>query len=307
MIEFGIPIIVSLFMGLFARIYMIRIDQRQYPSYPQGLISHLTLGLIASFLGSVAVPSLINKEFGAVTFLALAAQQFRDVRSMERQSLDNIEPTELVSRGMAYIEDIAKAFEARNYMVIITALITSCAIFSTKYMNFNIYIQVISGILSGSIIAIILKGLLRRQLIMEIANVNEAKIDFDGPILKVNGVSIMNIGLKESREIYLKYGIAIEIVPNDSNARATLGNIGQRQAIVHNAAIQLGLKKDVDTPDFTPIARRNLENGNIVMAMVPMVSDTQLLVESVKTTPVLETSKRKPLQSKVGYKASKEE
>jgi len=102
-------IIIPMITGTLARIYMMRIDHRQYPSYPQGLLSHFTLGVIAAALGSLAIPALIEKEFSAVTFLTLAAQQFRDVRNMERQSLDNIELTELVPRGTAYIEDIANS------------------------------------------------------------------------------------------------------------------------------------------------------------------------------------------------------
>ncbi|QEK11971.1 hypothetical protein FQB35_06075 [Crassaminicella thermophila] len=298
--KFSVQIILSLIMGLLARLYMIRIDQRQYPSYPQGLISHLTLGVIAASLGAVALPALVQKEFGAVTFLALAAQQFRDVRNMERQSLDNIEPTELVPRGTAYIEDIAKAFEARNYMVIITSLVTSITVYIIKLLKLSVYIQVFFGILVGSMIALALKRLLSRQLIMEIAEVKPANIHFDGPLLMVNDVVIMNIGLKGSRKIYEENGIAVEIIPNDANARATLANIGQRQAIQHNAAIQLGIRKDVDEPDFTPIARRNPHNGNIVMAIIPMEPNVELLVEAVNKTPVLETAKRKPLESKLG-------
>ncbi|WZL74757.1 YIEGIA family protein [Clostridiaceae bacterium 35-E11] len=303
--KYGVQIVTSLLMGLLARIYMIRIDQRQYPSYPQGLVSHLTLGVIAASLGSVALPALIQKEFGAVTFLALAAQQFRDVRNMERQSLDNIEPTELVARGTAYIEDIAKAFEARNYMVIITSLITSITIYVTQGIKFPTYLQIFFGILLGAITALFLKKLLRRQLIMEIADVHAATIHFDGPLLMVNDVIIMNIGLKGSRKIYEERGIAVEIIPRDANASATLANIGQRQAIQHNTTIQLGIRKDIDEPDFTPIARRNPHNGNIVMAIIPMEPNVDLLVEAVKRTPVLETAKRKPLESKARKRVNK--
>ncbi|QZY57149.1 YIEGIA family protein [Crassaminicella profunda] len=304
--EFGVQIILSLGMGLLARIYMIRIDQRQYPSYPQGLISHLTLGVIAASLGAVALPALVQKEYSAVTFLALAAQQFRDVRNMERQSLDNIEGTELIPRGTAYIEDIAKAFEARNYMVIITSLMTSITFYFIKIIKLPIYLQIFFGIFIGSITAVALKKLLSRQLIVEIAQVMPAHIHFDGPLLMVNDVVIMNIGLKGSRKIYEERGIAVEIIPNDANARATLANMGQRQAVQHNAAIQLGIRKDVDEPDFTPIARRNPHNGNIVMAIIPMEPNMDLLVEAVNKTPVLETAKRKPLESKIGSKENNE-
>lgn len=289
-----ISIIVSIIMGVFARAYMMKIDHRQYPSYPQGFLAHITLGLIASSLGAVAIPALATKEFGAVTFLSLAAQQFRDVRNMERQSLDNIEPTELVPRGTAYIEDIAKAFEARNYMVMLTSLLTSLAINISRILNGGRNVQVVVGVAIGLVTMTVLKKFLKRQLVEEIAEVKHGKISFDGPLLMVNDVIIMNIGLEGSREIYKERGIAIEIVPKDPSSSATLSNIGQRQAIQHQAATQLGIRKDIDEPDFTPLARRNPHNGNLVMALVAMEPDQDLLIDVVKKTPVLETCRRKP-------------
>ena len=296
--NYSVVILPSLVMGLLARVYMIRIDHRQYPSYPQGLLSHLTLGVIAAGLGAVALPALLNKEYSAVTFLALAAQQFRDVRSMERQSLDNIEPTELVPRGTAYIEDIAKAFEARNYMVIITALMTSIAIYTAYQIQLPKLAQVMAGVITGLLVMILLKTMLRRQSIAEIADVKVEKINFEGPLLTVNGIVIMNIGLKQTRKIYEEQGMAVEIIPKDVDANATLANTGQRQAMQHNVAVHLGIRKDVDEPEFTPIARRNPQNGNLVMVIVPSELNTDLLIAAVKGTPVLETAKRKPLTAR---------
>ncbi len=297
--NYMLSIVVSIITGVLARSYMMRIDHRQYPSYPQGFLSHITLGVIASSLGAVAIPALATNEFSAVTFLALAAQQFRDVRNMERQSLDNIEPTELVPRGTAYIEDIAKAFEARNYMVMITSLLTSMSMNLSKLLNIGEREQIIIGLVTGFTAMMILKRFLTRKLIQEIADIEPGKISFDGPLLMVNDVIIMNIGLKSSREIYLKKGLAVEIVPKDANAKATISNLGQRQAIQHQAATQLGIRKDIDEPDFTPLLRRNANNGNLVMAFIPMESNQDLLIEVVKTTPVLETCKRKPRDSKI--------
>lgn len=287
-------------MGTLARLSMMTSDYRQYPTYPQGYLSHFTLGMIAAGLGAVAIPAIAEEEYAAITFLALAAQQFRDVRNMERQSLDNIEPTELVPRGTAYIEDIAKAFEARNYLAILTALGTGAAIFITAKLDQGWIIQIIAGVVVGAAVAVFLKNNLKGRVIQDIAKVEEAKISFEGPLLTINGVIVMNIGLKDSRDIFLKSGVAVEIIPNDANGVAALSNIGQRQAIQHNAATQLGIRKDVDEPDFTPIARRNPNNGNIVMAIVTMNPSVDCLIEVVKTTPVLESSKRKPLDSKVG-------
>ena len=57
------------------------------------------LGVIAAALGAVAVPAMYKKDFTAITFLTLAAQQFRDVRKMERDTLTQIDSMELVSSG----------------------------------------------------------------------------------------------------------------------------------------------------------------------------------------------------------------
>lgn len=286
--------ITALVMGTTARMLMMKVDYRQYPTYPQAYLSHFTLGMIAAGLGAVAIPAFLEKEYVAITFLALAAQQFRDVRNMERQSLDNIEPTELVPRGTAYIEDIAKAFEARNYLALLTAITTGLGVLIGEYFKLPFPVKVVLGVIFGSITILGIRKMLRGRAIEDIAEVVPAEISFEGPILVIAGVKVMNIGLKESQKIYLEKGTAVEIIPKDEVAAAILSNIGQRQAIQHNASTQLGIRKDVDEPDFTPIARRNSENGHIVMAIITMNPSIDCLVEVVKRTPVLESSKRKP-------------
>ncbi len=82
----------------------------------------------------------------------------------------------------------------------------------------------------------------------DIAHVQPAKIEFEGPLLTVAGVNIMNVGLPSARKRYLEEGLAVVIRPKDANARATLSNLGQRQAIAHEASLLLGLKMDVDEP-----------------------------------------------------------
>ncbi|EGL17186.1 hypothetical protein HMPREF9413_5466 [Paenibacillus sp. HGF7] len=114
-----VAVFVGLFFGIASRLYLLRTDYRQYPTYPHGKIIHVSLGVIAAGLGAVAVPALLDKNYTAVTFLTVAAQQFRDVRNMERQSLMQVDQMELVPRGVSYIEGIAMVFEGRNYLVIL--------------------------------------------------------------------------------------------------------------------------------------------------------------------------------------------
>lgn len=93
---------------------MLRTDYRNYPSYPHGYIIHLSLGAIAASLAAIALPALLEEEYTAVTFLVLCAQQFRDIRNMERETLMKLEENTLVPRGLDYIEGIAKVFESRQ-------------------------------------------------------------------------------------------------------------------------------------------------------------------------------------------------
>ena len=64
----------------------------------------------------------------------------------------------------------------------------------------------------------------------DIADVQLTNIEFDGPILVVGGVSVMNVGLSSARERYRTQAVAAEIIPKDVDAKATLANIGQMQA-----------------------------------------------------------------------------
>ena len=120
-------ILLGMAAGFLARLYMLRTDYRNYPSYPHGYIIHLSLGAIAASLAAIALPALLEEEYTAITFLVLCAQQFRDIRNMERETLMKLEENTLVPRGLDYIEGIAKVFESRNYLVMLVALVTSGA------------------------------------------------------------------------------------------------------------------------------------------------------------------------------------
>ena len=161
-----------------------------------------------------------------------------------------------------------------------------------------------TGIAAGAAVFTGIVYSIKGQKVGDIARVVRAKISFEGPLLTVDGVVLMNIGLSGTKEKYSSRALAVRIIPRDDNARATLGNTGQRQAIAHNAASQLGIRKDVDEPEFTPIARRDTENGDIVFVILPVEPDIECLIEAVEKTPVLESSKRKPLDSPAGRKAA---
>ncbi|MGI6097398.1 MAG: YIEGIA family protein [Dethiobacteria bacterium] len=289
------PTAAGVALGTLARYIMLRSDYRQYPTYPHGAVTHLSLGFIGAALGAVAIPALLEKDFAAISFLSLAATQFRDVREMERSMLSSIEHSELVPRGPDYIEGIARVFEARNYLVIIIALLVS---------GFTAYTNIGVGILVSIIALFFANKLMKGKVVGQIAKVREGEVRFEGPQLFVDDIHFMNLGTEETRQTVLSRGLGVIIEPLDDNARATLANSGQRQAIAHEASAQVGVYRDVDTAEFMPISRRDLDTGRIGLIILPIEKDIECLIEAVKRTPVLESAMAKPLKSKTGRGAS---
>ncbi len=293
--EYGVMLLISVVLGTFGRIILLKTDYRQYPGYPHGYLTHISLGFIAAALGAVAIPALAEKEFTAVTFLALAAQQFREIRNMERDSLQKLESGDVILRGNDYIEGIARVFEARNYLVMIISFGTSVAIFFSNW---------IIGVIVGVFLIFLATRLMQGQMIQDIAEVKPGKLYFDNSLLMVDDIVIMNVGLKSSKEKILKEGLGIVIKPKDDNARATLHNPGQRQAIIHIASTIVGTKAEVGEQEWTPLARKNIDTGVIGLFILPNEPDIKALIKSVKTSPVLESSRRNILSTDAGKYAS---
>ena len=202
-------VIAGLVVGFLARLRMLRTDYRQYPTYPHGQVIHLSLGLIAAALGSVAVPALLDRNYTAVTFLTLAAQQFREVRNMERETLSKLDQMELVPRGSSYIEGIAMVFEGRNYLVIFAAFVTSLAVILGGW---------ISGALAGAVMIWISGRLRSGKYLGEIADVSEGVLRLEGPNLYVDDIYLMNVGLMDDQERIRQNGLGIIIKPRDEDS-----------------------------------------------------------------------------------------
>lgn len=287
--------VLGVIFGVAARLVMLRSDYRQYPGYPHGYVAHLSLGFIASVLGGLAIPVLLEKELPAIAFLSLAATQFRDVREMERKTLISLDQTNLVPRGPDYIEGISRVFEARNYLVMLTALLISGITYFTSFL---------AGIPFGLLALYLSHRLMGGKVIGEVATVRPAEIRFEGPNLFVENIHFMNLAREEVRRTIMARGLGVIIEPHHDDARAVLGNNGQRMAIAHDAAIQLGIYKDVDTAEFSPILRRDLDTGRIGMVIVPLEADMECLLAAVRRVPVLESSTARPLQSRAGRGAA---
>jgi hypothetical protein len=291
--EYTWPIMLGVILGFAGRVFMLQTDYRQYPTYPHGNIIHLALGLIAAGLGSIAVPALFEQEYAAITFLALAASQFRDVRNMERNTLKELDSLELVSRGSIYIEGIAMAFEGRNYLVIFISLVTSLVAISVNW-----WVGVIAGIIAIAITTFYKSG----RCIDEIAEVKPAQIRFDGPNLFVEDIHIMNIGFRESQELILKQGMGFILSPKNLNSVVTLANLGQRQAIIHDLSVGLGVYRDSGRPSLVPLSKRDLDDGRVGVFFLPQIKNVEQALRVLKRVPVLENAVRMPTESEANDK-----
>ncbi|AGX05306.1 MULTISPECIES: YIEGIA family protein [Bacillaceae] len=285
MSDYTYPIVFGLIIGTATRMYMLRTDYRQYPTYLHGKIIHLALGFIAAALGTVAVPSILEQDFTAVTFLTLAASQFREVRNMERNTLAELDSYELVSRGKTYIEGIAVAFESRNYLVIFTSLISTLC-----YIVINIWVGIIAAILS----VLISKKLMAGGKLRDIVEIEYMEPRFDGAGLYVDNIYIMNIGLPARQEEVLRYGMGFILKPKSFDARSTIANLGQRQAILHDVSIAMGVYRDSGTPALVPLAKRDLDDGRVGVFLLPQEKDIERAIKVIGSVPTLENAIRMP-------------
>nr|WP_256758222.1 YIEGIA family protein [Cohnella sp. WQ 127256] len=281
-------VIIGSMFGMGARIFMLRSDYRQYPAYPHGKIIHLALGLIAGALGAVAVPALFNKDYTAITFLALAAQQFREVRNMERNTLTAIDHMELVPRGAVYIEGISVVFEGRNYLAIFTAFLSSLFVLLVAW-----WCGLIVGVLALIVAHVFMKG----KKISHIADVEMVDVRLDGPDLYVGDVYMMNVGLEENREIIREQGIGFILTPKSDDAKVTIANLGQRQAILHDVSTRLGVYRDDGDPALMPIGKLGLRTGKLGLLVLPREKDIDKAYQAVSNVPLLEAAVRMPTEA----------
>lgn len=302
----------GLIIGILSRLIMLNLDKKQYPTQPNVLLTQIVLAFVSSALGALLVPALIERSYTSITFLSLAAEQFRQVRENRRDTLQNLEDAQLVQRGESFIEEIARTYEIRNYMCILTSFLT-VGLYYVIVAEFKISqnISLVISSICGVLLALLLRKMLTRQTIGEIADVVPVDIKFvDEFIMQVGELKgITNMGSKSDRERYLSRGLGIEIIPKDknySNAGIIL-DPGQRQAILYNIYSRIGLYKENDEPAFSPLPRRNPKKESLVIAYIPMEKDIDKLIEAVKSCPVLSSSKGKNLSLKnhqIGKKGS---
>ena len=284
----------ALIIGTLCRCMVLRITDKQYPTRPLDYIEQIIIAGLSASLGAIAFPALIDKEFSALTFFAVAIQQFQGLSQQEGITLDNLDNDEVVPKGESYVQEIAATYESRNYISLFSALAASVAYiyFARKYNLGVLWCNVIA-IISGGIVGLIFRYSLRRKSIGDLADVVPAKLEFKDTILEVNGVMINNIGLKSTRDRYMKKGMAVEIIPKDMASFGVINDLGQRQAILHNIFIHMGVDKDIDEVDILVITKTDLERKSVVIPITPILQDMDELIRVIKSTPVIETAKNK--------------
>ncbi len=295
--------LIGIIIGVLSRLIMLNLDQKQYPTQPNILISQIVLAFVASALGALLVPALIERSYTSITFLSLAAEQFRQVRENRRDTLTELEAKQLVKRGNAFIEEIAKTYEVRNYMSIISSFFTVGFYYLiTSEFKINDNISLVISTVFGIMLALLLKRMIRRDSIGDVADVKIVDIGFENDsILRVGSLSgITNVGLKSEREKFLKYGVGIEIIPKDKNYinASIVQDPGQRQTIAYNLYSRLGLYRQRNEPVFTPIPRRNPKNESIVIAYLPIEKNEEAIIQAVKSTPIVSSARGKNIALK---------
>jgi len=281
-------ILVGTIVGFISRWWLLRGDIRQYPTFPNGYLIHLTTGFIAAAMGSVAYPALLGKNYVAVTFLALAIQQFRDIRKMEKETLHSLDRENYSPRGESYIDGIAKTFEARNYIVMIVSLATTVAAFIIRNFTKNKFIIFLISVVIGILILYLLKQYTKGHTLKDIITIEEAPLKFnDGSNLYVGDIYVMNIGLTATKERILENGLGVILKPksDDDSDKVILNHDGQRKAIMHECSRLLGLERYISS-------RRNFDTGEVALFIVPIVKDVSRLKEIILNVPILEMSKK---------------
>ncbi|MCL5115747.1 MAG: YIEGIA family protein [Firmicutes bacterium] len=278
------PMIIGFVAGFLSRILYLRSGKSHYPGYPSGYISQVALAIIAALIGSSIIVSLLGKEFTAATFLTLAATQFRDVRTTERQTLEKEESLILVGRGAGYIEGIAITYEARNFLAMLVALASSLV---AEWND-------IAGIIAALVFIIVGEKFMSGPRIGQLIDVKPADLRFEkGTLLYVGPVMMMEVGLPDSRERYRSQGLGVILTPKNPRGEAALWNISQRQAIAHEAAVAVGVQKDVGYPEQGTLCRMDMPKGtgSAGLTIIPVERDIDKLIRAIEQTPVLESGK----------------
>src|SRR5690606_34249037 len=130
----------------------------------------------------------------------------------------------------------------------------------------------------------------------DIVDIEYIEPRFEGAGLYVDNIYIMNIGLPERQKEVLKYGMGFILKPKNFDARTTIANLGQRQAILHDISTALGVYRDSGTPALVPLAKRDLNDGRMGIFVLPQDRDIDKAIRVIANVPILENAIRMPTE-----------
>ncbi|WP_024621851.1 YIEGIA domain-containing protein [Metaclostridioides mangenotii] len=287
-------LLVSVVIGILCRGLVLVVKNKQYPSRPQDYLEQIISSGLSAALGAIVLPAILDKEYAALTFFAIAIQQFQGLADQERITLKNTDNEEIVPKGDAYVEEIASTYESRSYISLFASLAASVAYIGVfRKFDAGFLVCTVSAIVAGGIVGLVFRKFLKRKSLDDVATVVPAEIIFDGPLLKVNDTVITNIGLDSTKKKYIEKGLAIEIKPINKEMFGIINDLGQRQAIIHNIFIHLGIDKDLDEFDIVALSKVDPKKHTIVIPYVPILKDMEVMIKSAKSAPILEISKGK--------------
>jgi hypothetical protein len=107
----------------------------------------------------------------------------------------------------------------------------------------------------------------------------------------------MNVGLDENREIIKEQGLGFILTPKNDDAKVTIANMGQRQAILHDISTRLGVYRDDGEPGLLPVGKLGLRTGNLGLLVLPREKDADKAYAAVCNVPLLEAAVRMPTEA----------
>lgn len=281
--RFLLPICIGLGAGMLTRLLLIQTAYRQFPSRPHGLIIHLFLGAVASLLGALVIPAVIKPDFTAGVFVSIGTSQFHTMRDLERQAWAHLDEGEPVPRGSAYIEGMAAAFEARIFLVLGVASLTTLVAYVLHWPF---------GVAIGAVLAVATRWWRQGKNVGDLANVRVSPVELasDGCLLVEGKVVVRPTTSIQPADVAQVLGVVIE--PRDFSGVLTLAHRGQQQAILHNLAVAVGVQTQLSVQ---PTVTYYPQHALLLLLLAPVVWDEDVAVKSIVGAPILEGLIRKSM------------
>jgi hypothetical protein len=284
--ELAAAIVLGVAVGVATRGALLLADEGRFPSRPHGRINYLFLGLVAAVLGAMAPAAVLTADYTAGVFLAIGLSQFHQVRQIERGMLRALDAVALVPRGKAYIEGLATMLETRNYLVMLTAMLTAAG-GSVAGLG--------GGLLAGAAAGVLVFAAAQAgATLRRIADARLVPASVEGGAVRVGGTPVA----EESAALRaaLPEAVGLRLRPRDAAARLTLAEPGQRQAVLHNLSANLGLRRrpaggggEAHDGALLPRAALDAQSGDLCVLFFPEVDARPLALGIALDTPLLET------------------